>query len=108
MTNRSNTILPAVGRASEKRYWDNVRLPIGPSGIEVVLVSDGDALTALLIGPLLPADPSTRQGWVHDPTPLSEPASQVQAYADGDLTQFALSLRPSGTAFQQEVWARLL
>lgn len=46
-------------------------------------------------------------GWGRDqsPTPLLERArDRLEAYFDGEPTDFDLPCRPAGTAFQQRVW----
>ncbi len=50
-------------------------------------------------------------GWGRDQsaTPLLlRGRDQVHAYLDGDLEQFDLPLRPTGSAYQQRVWQALL
>jgi methylated-DNA-[protein]-cysteine S-methyltransferase len=44
---------------------------------------------------------------VHDPKPLADARAQLQAYACGELTEFAVPIRPSGTEFQMDVWRAL-
>ncbi|WP_435214200.1 methylated-DNA--[protein]-cysteine S-methyltransferase [Luminiphilus sp. nBUS_16] len=39
---------------------------------------------------------------------LDECARQLQAYFDGRLTAFDIPVAPTGTAFQQRVWQRLI
>jgi methylated-DNA-[protein]-cysteine S-methyltransferase len=49
-------------------------------------------------------------GWVPDQTPtpvLDRARDQIQAYLDGDLTQFDLPLRPAGTPYRRKVWKAL-
>ncbi len=49
-------------------------------------------------------------GWVPDqaPSPLLDRArAQLQAYFDGDLTEFDLPLAPAGTAYRRAVWQAL-
>lgn len=46
-------------------------------------------------------------GWVPDQAPsalLERAQEQLQAYFDGNLTEFALPLAPAGTAYQRAVW----
>ncbi|MFJ4918769.1 methylated-DNA--[protein]-cysteine S-methyltransferase [Streptomyces sp. NPDC088725] len=42
-----------------------------------------------------------------DPRPFTEAVRQLDAYFDGELTEFDLPVRLHGTAFQQSVWAQL-
>ncbi len=44
---------------------------------------------------------------VETKTMFCEPARQLRAYFDGELTDFSLDLKPSGTQFQREVWRAL-
>jgi methylated-DNA-[protein]-cysteine S-methyltransferase len=51
-------------------------------------------------------------GWVsnewQEETPLlKETIRQLNAYFDGELTQFSLPLNPEGTTFQQGVWKQM-
>lgn len=38
---------------------------------------------------------------------LKEAVRQLEAYFDGDLKDFDLTLRPAGTAFQKKIWKAL-
>ena len=53
--------------------------------------------------------PNVSPAWQEDPgyAPLRRCAAQVAAYLDGKLRQFDLPLAPSGTGFQQRVWAEI-
>lgn len=69
--------------------------PVG----DLTLHEEGGALVAL------------DWGWVPDQTPtplLTRARDQLNAYFDGDLKNFDLPLRPTGTDFQREVWKELL
>jgi methylated-DNA-[protein]-cysteine S-methyltransferase len=79
--------------------WQTMESPIG----ELLLVSDGRALTRLEMGPR--AVPSEA---LRDPEPLSEAEQQLEAYFAGELTEFDLPLAPKGSAFQLRVWRALL
>lgn len=74
--------------------------------MDVVVVSDGEAITGLSFGP---ANGSTvsGDGWVRDRAPVADAAEQLAAYAEGDLLEFELELRPHGSDFQRAVWSRL-
>ncbi len=50
---------------------------------------------------------SISQAWREDRAALAGVVSQLDAYFAGELTEFALSLRPEGTPFQRAVWAAL-
>jgi methylated-DNA-[protein]-cysteine S-methyltransferase len=49
-------------------------------------------------------------GWVPDQSPsslLERARDQLQAYFDGELTEFDLPLAPSGTAYRRRIWQAL-
>lgn len=49
-------------------------------------------------------------GWVSDQVPspvLNQAQEQLQAYFDGDLTEFTLPLAPAGTEYRRGVWQAL-
>src|SRR4051794_12717080 len=83
-------------------YYTTMPSPID----ELLLVSDGDALTGLSLE-------QTRDGraigsaWKRDPGPFREAVRQLQAYFAGELRRFDLPIRLPGTDFQQAVWAEL-
>ncbi|MEM8849760.1 MAG: methylated-DNA--[protein]-cysteine S-methyltransferase [Pseudomonadota bacterium] len=54
-------------------------------------------------------DRTVRPGgdWMEDAGPLAEAIAQLRAYFAGELTAFDLTLSPSGTAFQKQVWLTL-
>jgi methylated-DNA-[protein]-cysteine S-methyltransferase len=95
---------PETDRAP--RCWDEITVSIGDRNTDILLVSDGDALLQVWFGPLHPGD-SVPSDWIRDGGPLREAASQLQAYAGGDLEEFDLPVRPKGTDFQLEVWRTL-
>ena len=73
-----------------------------PFGVLTVF-EDEDALAALEFGAAGPDDRGDAA------TPLLRLARrQLNEYFDGCRQTFALPLRPSGSAYQQRVWARLL
>jgi methylated-DNA-[protein]-cysteine S-methyltransferase len=90
--------MPATVTAPVVTYYDTVPSPLG----DVLLTSDGDALTGLFL------TPHPTAGMVRDRDALREPAAQLRAYLAGELTAFDLPHRQPGTAFQQRVWAELL
>jgi methylated-DNA-[protein]-cysteine S-methyltransferase len=79
--------------------YATVASPIG----EILLTAEDGALTRLSMSPF-DVDPA----WRHDPEALAEPARQLAEYFAGERTEFALALRPAGTAFQRGVWDLLL
>lgn len=72
----------------------SINTPVG----HLSLIEDQDALVAVEWGAIANSDNSTL---------LLETKTQLNAYFDGRLTEFDLPLSPSGTAFQQQVWAEM-
>jgi methylated-DNA-[protein]-cysteine S-methyltransferase len=89
------------------RYWDELTVSIGDHQTDILLVGDGDALLHVWFGPLHPGD-KVPSDWIEDAGPLRQAASQLEAYAAGDLEEFDLPIRPKGTQFQIEVWRALM
>src|SRR5439155_23448969 len=79
-----------------------VESPLGP----LLLAAEDGALTLLWMSPL----PERGEGEVdaRDRAVLAAAGEQLDAYFSGDLTAFDLPLAPSGTPFQQRVWAALV
>ena len=65
----------------------------------LLLTGDGEAVTGLCW--------RESAGRRSDCPVLREAAAQLEAYFRGELRAFTVPLRPSGTAFQQAVWAAL-
>jgi methylated-DNA-[protein]-cysteine S-methyltransferase len=101
-------LLPPTNTSNRSFWWDEIIVPVGTAKLEVLLISDGEALTGLWFGATHPGTPSGLEGWVRDRKPVSGAAEQLAAYAEGDLTEFDLPLRPAGSEFQRSVWQRLL
>jgi methylated-DNA-[protein]-cysteine S-methyltransferase len=81
--------------------WHRMDSPIG----ELLLVSDGRALTRLVMEPRERDFPV--EG-VRDPGALSDVEDQLHSYFGGELTEFGLSMAPRGSDFQRRVWRALL
>lgn len=80
-------------------WWTSLPSPVGP----LVAVADADgALTHLAFSPWSPPDAAR-----HDPAPFRVLADQLDAYWRRADTPFDLPLAPTGTEFQQRVWAAL-
>jgi methylated-DNA-[protein]-cysteine S-methyltransferase len=80
-------------------HWTTVESPLG----ELLLTSDGTALTRLLFAPF-EVDPT----WSEEPSAVLDAAvAQLREYFAGERTTFDLPLEPAGTAFQQTVWMAL-
>jgi methylated-DNA-[protein]-cysteine S-methyltransferase len=104
MTNTRPFLPPSKG---DQTLWDSFDVPFGSRRVDVVALSDGEAITGLSFGPGM-VDPRAERGWIHDPIPLSPARDQLRAYASGELQSFEVPIRPSGTEFQMKVWAALM
>lgn len=82
------------------RHAATLSTPIG----ELLLVSDGEALTAVQFDDARRGAP-TPDG-AADPV-IAEAADQLRAYFAGTRTTFDLPLRAAGTPFEQGVWSAL-
>ena len=72
----------------------SLHTPVG----DVTVFAEDDAIVAL------------EWGWVPDQVPaptLERAREQLQAYFDGQLTEFTLPLAPHGTAYQRRIWRAL-
>jgi methylated-DNA-[protein]-cysteine S-methyltransferase len=99
---------PVAG--SGPRWWDDVPVRIGDAAVDVLLISDGDAITGVYFGPARAAlgGPDAGPRWRRDPAAVGDAACQLQEYLAGRRTAFDLPLRPAGTGFQRAVWEALL
>jgi methylated-DNA-[protein]-cysteine S-methyltransferase len=80
-------------------YWTTFDSDVG----ELLLTSDGTALTRLLFSPFA-VDPA----WSEAPCAvLDETVTQLRDYFAGARTDFDLPLAPAGTPFQITVWRAL-
>jgi methylated-DNA-[protein]-cysteine S-methyltransferase len=102
----SNQLLPADG-ANERRWYDEIVVRLGDRDIDMLLVSDGDALVGTYFGPAFAGPAARASEWTRDRAHLASAADQLRAYAAAELTEFDLPLRPSGTTFRRDVWAAL-
>ena len=69
---------------------------------ELLLTAEDGALTGLHMSPF-----ATDPAWHHDPSALSDAATQLEEYFAGERTEFSLELAPAGTEFQRRVWGML-
>jgi methylated-DNA-[protein]-cysteine S-methyltransferase len=103
----TSPFLPATAD-NGRRWWDAISFPLGETQLDMLLVSDGDALVGVRFGPQYPGPHSPLDGWKRDPVPVADAADQLRAYATGELTDFDVPLRVRGTDFQMQVWTILL
>jgi methylated-DNA-[protein]-cysteine S-methyltransferase len=75
-----------------------INSPVGPLGFE----SDGEALTAIRF-----LDQDSVPTSAPNDKLLDEAARQLRAYLAGELREFDLPLRPTGTEFQLLTWRTL-
>ena len=78
-------------------YYTIVASPLG----DLVLTSDGAALTALDV------DPPRAPDAARNPAPFVEVAEQLDEYFAGERAAFDVPLAPAGTPFQRRVWDAL-
>ncbi|MFF3916124.1 methylated-DNA--[protein]-cysteine S-methyltransferase [Streptomyces sp. NPDC001852] len=93
-------------RVTTTVYWTELDAPVG----RLLLTADADgALTSLSVPGQKGGQSvqSVQDGRRRDAGPFRAAADQLGAYFAGELTQFRLPLRPSGTEFRQRVWAAL-
>jgi methylated-DNA-[protein]-cysteine S-methyltransferase len=85
-------------------WWTTMPSPVD----ELLLVTDGDALTGLWFSPhehRWAAAPDWRRDDAHPL--LTSARTQLEAYFARDLKAFDVPLAPVGTPFQHTVWAAL-
>lgn len=85
-------------------YYDLIDSPFGPM---LAVVDAAGALTQLHFNPT-PATYSRLGDAEADAAKLAEVRRQLGEYLAGTRTAFELALAPVGSAFQQQVWQRLL
>ena len=84
-------------------YWTTVDSPLGP----LLLMADDDSITGLHMDGKAHGPAQPGPDWIENPSRFAEARRQLEEYFAGDRTEFDLPLRPTGTPFQQEVWAAL-
>ncbi len=88
-----------AGPATSYSYLES---PVG----RLLLAGDADGLTLISFpAGRRPKEPAA--GWIRDERVLAAAIEQLTAYFAGDLREFTLPLRASGTAFQESVWSAL-
>jgi methylated-DNA-[protein]-cysteine S-methyltransferase len=83
--------------------WTLMDSPVG----ELRIVEQDGAITAIEFSPFREGDGRPRGAREDDHPLLVEAVRQLRAYFDRDLKEFDLPLAPTGSAFQQRVWAEL-
>ncbi len=85
-------------------YWTRVPSPIGP----LLLIGRDGALTGLyMLGGPHGSTAQVPAGARRDAKTLAPVTEQLDAYFEGQLTEFDLQLAPEGSEFQLAVWAEL-
>lgn len=84
--------------------WTLMETPVGT----LRLVERGSAITAIEFPPYRDNDGRPRGERDDTAGVLVEATSQLRAYFDRELKEFDLPLAPAGSAFQQQVWSKLL
>ncbi|MDG4861014.1 methylated-DNA--[protein]-cysteine S-methyltransferase [Streptomyces sp. T-3] len=89
--------------ATATTYWTALDSPLG----ELLLTGDGSgALTSLSV-PGQKGGRTRQPEWRHAPEAFQEAERQLRAYFAGELKDFGLVFRTSGTEFRERVWAAL-
>ncbi|MGW3646302.1 methylated-DNA--[protein]-cysteine S-methyltransferase [Streptomyces sp. NPDC000878] len=89
--------------ASPSPRWTFLDSPLG----RLLLTADeSGALTSLSV-PGQKGGRTVQDGWRHDPGAFRAAGEQLAAYFAGELTEFQVELRSSGTEFRQRVWDAL-
>lgn len=84
--------------------WTVLPSPIG----DLRIIERDGKISAIEFSPFRqPADGRPLGARSDDHPLLAEAVRQLQAYFDGDLTEFDLPLAPRGSDFQQRVWEQL-
>ncbi|MDA8400397.1 MAG: methylated-DNA--[protein]-cysteine S-methyltransferase [Actinomycetota bacterium] len=83
-------------------HYRNVDSPIG----RLALAGQGDYLTHLVLEHTA-HPPLSQSQWIEDTEAFPNVVSQLEAYFAGELTDFDVALRPTGTNFQRQVWDAL-
>ena len=87
-------------------FYDLMESPLG----ELLLVSNGTALTGLYMGRDAEAykkPPATRDSWIKKPELFKDARNQLKEYFTGKRSVFDLSIHYTGTSFQNRVWDEL-
>jgi len=69
----------------------------------LLIARDADGLTCINFQDGTEAV-SPQDGWIEQPSALTDASAQLEAYFRGELRQFDIPLAPQGTTFQRQVW----
>ncbi|MFF1724514.1 methylated-DNA--[protein]-cysteine S-methyltransferase [Streptomyces sviceus] len=83
--------------------WTRLDSPVGTL---LLTADETGALTSLSV-PGQKNGRTVQEGWIHDPAPFRDAEEQLAAYFAGELKEFQLELRPTGTEFRTRVWDAL-
>ncbi|EDY55430.1 MULTISPECIES: methylated-DNA--[protein]-cysteine S-methyltransferase [Streptomyces] len=83
--------------------WTRLDSPVGTL---LLTADETGALTSLSV-PGQKNGRTVQEGWVHDPAHFRDAEEQLAAYFAGELKEFQLELRPTGTEFRTRVWDAL-
>ncbi|MER6287941.1 methylated-DNA--[protein]-cysteine S-methyltransferase [Streptomyces sviceus] len=83
--------------------WTRLDSPVGTL---LLTADETGALTSLSV-PGQKNGRTVQEGWIHDPAPFRDAEEQLTAYFAGELKEFQLELRPTGTEFRTRVWDAL-
>lgn len=102
-THLTTSPIAASVTASPSVLWTHLDSPLG----QLLLTADeSGALTSLSV-PGQKGGRTVQDGWRHDPGPFRAAGEQLAAYFAGELTEFRLELKSSGTDFRERVWDAL-
>jgi methylated-DNA-[protein]-cysteine S-methyltransferase len=83
--------------------WTSFESPLG----QLLLTADESGALASLSVPGQKGGRTVRPEWRQDPGPFRAAGEQLAAYFAGELKEFHLEFRTSGTDFRERVWTAL-
>ncbi|WP_166346761.1 methylated-DNA--[protein]-cysteine S-methyltransferase [Phytoactinopolyspora limicola] len=86
-----------------RTFWTELDSPVGP----LLLTADDAGLTGLYMEERRHGPHDIGPGWIRSDEPFGAAEEQLEHYFAGQLREFDLPLNPTGTPFQQRVWAAL-
>ncbi len=88
-----------------RQYYDTFPTPVGD--FSVAVGANGSVIAAAFGGLVELRERFAADDVLHDPARVAEARREVTDYFTGKREAFTLKLAPSGTPFQQSVWAAL-